>query len=164
MSVGRSVGRSVRRSVGRSVRRSVTLSWKVEKCNIHSAKNMAKFIWYVWLALPHLYDRICPSLGLSVKISDSLFIYISFQPKDASLASGPCFTLFIFSWWSFTFWGCLSALAIKWQSCLVFFWDVFADLSKLIDHELSKAINKLNWPKPHFHFLRWNPISKSHRF
>ena len=63
-----SVGPSVRPSVGRSV----TLSWKVEKCNIYSAKYMAKLIWYVWCAFPHLYDRICPSVGLSVKISDSL--------------------------------------------------------------------------------------------
>ena len=30
---------------------------------------MAKLIWYVWCALPHLYDMICPSVGLSIKIS-----------------------------------------------------------------------------------------------
>ena len=72
-SVRRSVGPSVRRSVGPSV----TLSWKVEKWNIYGAKNMAKLIWYVWCALPHLYDRICPSVGLSVKISDSLSLSIS---------------------------------------------------------------------------------------
>ena len=57
-----------------SVGRSVTLSWKVEKWNIYSAKSMAK--------LPHLYDRICPSVGLSVKISDSLSLSLSlFSPR-----------------------------------------------------------------------------------
>ena len=65
---------SVRRSVGPSV----TLSWKVEKWNIYSPKNMTKLIWYVCFALPHLYDRICPSVGLSVRKSGSLSSSTSF--------------------------------------------------------------------------------------
>ncbi len=45
---------------------------------------MAKLIKYILDAPPHLYDRICPSVGLSVTISESCVLSISPKlPKDA---------------------------------------------------------------------------------
>ena len=36
---------------------------------------MTKLIWYVCFTLPHLYDRTCPSVGLSVR-KVALFLYL----------------------------------------------------------------------------------------
>ena len=71
----------VRRSVGPLVRPSVRNAFvKSGEMKHLQREKYAELIWYVWCAFPHLYDRICPSIGLSIKISDSLFISL-FSPR-----------------------------------------------------------------------------------
>ena len=73
------VRRSVRPSVRRSVRRSVTLSWKVKKCDIYSAKKIWQnsfdmFDWRSRISMKYL------SVGRSVGQNKwlSLYLYLFF--------------------------------------------------------------------------------------
>ena len=92
ISIRGSVRPSVRPSVGPSVRRSVR--------NAFVKSGEMKHLRRKKYGETHLICLICPpaslwhdmSVGRSVRQNKCLFffIYISFYPKDASLASGPC--------------------------------------------------------------------------
>ena len=67
---------SIREYVSLSVHPSVRNAF-VRSEIFTTAENMAKLILSVYDASLHLCDRICPSVGLSVRIRDYLYLFLA---------------------------------------------------------------------------------------